>query len=80
MAKEVIVNAKKIKTRKKIFKITKISLACLLLFLIFIFFGRTIDLNFFSRARMREQHFIFPRPSIYNRLYVCIIYKALRCP
>ena len=37
MAKEVIVNAKKIKTRKKIFKITKISLACLLLFLIFIF-------------------------------------------
>ena len=26
MAKEVIVNAKKIKTRKKIFKITKISL------------------------------------------------------
>ena len=30
--------------------------------------------------RMREQHFIFPRPSIYNRLYVCIIYKALRCP
>ena len=37
MAKEVIVSAKKIKKRKQFFKITKIVLACLLLFLIFAF-------------------------------------------
>ncbi len=37
MAKEVIVSANKIKKRKKTFKIVKIGLACLLLFLIFAF-------------------------------------------
>ena len=47
----------------------------------YLFFLGVQSTRIFSRVCVCESNILFSqRHSIYNRLYVCIIYKALRCP